>query len=116
MKLNVTEKAIEKLKELMEEKQTDKHLRIFIAGYGWGGPSIGLALEEPKDDDIKVEVDNLNFTVEDGLSDTFDVLTVDYSDSWMKRGFSVVPGTGSNNNTRSCWDKPYWLISFVFMV
>lgn len=92
MKINVTDKASDKLKEMLEEKNTDKLLRLFVAGYGWGGPTIGLALEEPKDDDIKVEVDNLNFTVEDGLSDTFNVLTVDYSDSWMKRGFSVIPG------------------------
>lgn len=34
MKINVTEKASDKLKELIEEKQTDKHLRIFVAGYG----------------------------------------------------------------------------------
>lgn len=94
MKINVTAKASDKLKELMEEKNTDKHLRIFVAGYGWGGPTIGLALEEPKDDDIKVEVNDLNFTVENGLGDTFNVLTVDYSDSWMKRGFSVIPGRG----------------------
>lgn len=101
MKLNVTDLAKEKLKNLIEEKKTDKHLRIFIAGYGWGGPTIGLALEEPKDDDIKIEVDSLKFTVEDGLSDTFDVLTVDYSDSWMRRGFSVVPG-GNPDYRSSC--------------
>ena len=92
MKINVTDLAKDKLIELMEEKQTDKHLRIFVAGYGWGGPSIGLALEEPKENDTEVEVENLKFTVEDGLGDTFNVLTVDYSDSWMKRGFSVIPG------------------------
>ena len=34
MKINVTDLAKDKLTELMEEKQTDKHLRIFIAGYG----------------------------------------------------------------------------------
>lgn len=60
-----------------------------------------MALEEPKDTDTKVEVGDLKFTVEDGLGDTFDVLTVDYSDSWMKRGFSVVPG-GNGGNTSSC--------------
>lgn len=92
MKINVTDKASEKLKELLEEKKTDKSLRIFVAGYGWGGPTIGLALEEPKEDDTQVEIDNLNFTIEDGLSDTFNVLTVDYSNSWMKKGFSVIPG------------------------
>lgn len=92
MKINLTSIASDKLKELLEEKKTDKHLRIFIAAYGWGGPTIGLALEDPKEDDTQVEVDNLKFTIEDGLVDTFDVVTVDYSDSWMRRGFSVIPG------------------------
>lgn len=92
MKLNVTDIAKNKLKELLEEKKTDKSLRIFIAGYGWGGPNIGLALEEPKEDDEQMEVHDLKFTVEGGISDTFDVLTVDYSDSWLKRGFSIIPG------------------------
>lgn len=93
MEIKVTNLAKDKLKDLLEEKKTDKSLRIFIAGYGWGGPSIGLALEEPKEDDLQLEVDDLNFAVEDGVSSMYRVLTVDYSDSWMKRGFSVIPGS-----------------------
>lgn len=93
MEIKVTNLAKDKLKDLLEEKKTDKSLRVFIAGYGWGGPSIGLALEEPKEDDLQLEVDDLNFAVEDGVSSMYRVLTVDYSDSWMKRGFSVIPGS-----------------------
>ena len=102
MKLNVTDLAKEKLINLIEEKKTDKHLRLFIASYGWGGPTIGLALEEPKDDDLKIEIESLKFTVEDGLSDTYDVLTVDYSDSWLRRGFSVIPGIAGRDIKTSC--------------
>lgn len=102
MKINVTDLAKEKLINLVQEKNTDKHLRLFVASYGWGGPTIGLALEEPKDDDLKIEIDSLKFTVEDGLSDTFDVLTVDYSDGMLRRGFSVVPGIGGKDIKTSC--------------
>lgn len=34
MVIEVTDKAKEKLKELLVEKETDKSLRIYIAGYG----------------------------------------------------------------------------------
>lgn len=34
MKINLTNIATDKLKELLAEKKTDKHLRIFIAAYG----------------------------------------------------------------------------------
>ena len=34
MKIRVTDKASDKLKELLEEKKTDKSLRVFVAGYG----------------------------------------------------------------------------------
>lgn len=93
MEIKVTDLAKDKLKEMLEEKKSDKSLRVFVAGYGWGGPSIGLALEEPKEDDLQVEVDDLNFAVEDGITSMYRLLTVDYSDSWMKRGFSVIPGS-----------------------
>ena len=34
MEIKVTNLAKDKLKDLLEEKKTDKSLRIFIAGYG----------------------------------------------------------------------------------
>lgn len=34
MNIKITAQASEKLKELLEEKNTDKSLRVYIAGYG----------------------------------------------------------------------------------
>lgn len=50
-----------------------------------------MALEEPRESDIQVNVDGFNFTVEDGIVDLYRGLTVDYSDSWLRRGFTVIP-------------------------
>jgi len=33
--------------------------------------------------------------VEEGLSDNYGKFTVDYSDNWLKRGFSIIPDRGS---------------------
>lgn len=91
MVIDLTPKASEELVKIVESKKTDKLLRIYIAGYGWGGPSFGLALDERKEGDIETKVDNFTFLVEEGLEESFGKFTVDYSDNWLRRGFTVIP-------------------------
>jgi hypothetical protein len=33
-------------------------LRLLIAGYGWGGPSLGIALDESKEDEKNTQIIN----------------------------------------------------------
>lgn len=91
MIIEITDKAKSELKKIIESKNTNKPLRIFIASYGWGGPSFGLALDEPKDGDDKIMVDDFNFVIEDGISNSYGKFIVDYGDSWLRRGFTVTP-------------------------
>ena len=92
MKIDVTNTAREELvKVLANKKNENKLLRIYIAGYGWGGPSFGLALDELKDDDIQVEEGEFKFVLEDLLTENFGSFTIDFSDNWLRRGFSVYP-------------------------
>ena len=95
MVIDVTDVAKNELTKLLEEKNTDKSLRIYIASYGWGGPTFGLALDEHKDGDEIVKGTDFDFVVEEGLSDNYGKFTVDYSDNWLKRGFSIIPDRGS---------------------
>lgn len=55
-----------------------------------------MALDEPKDDDLKVEVEEFKFLIEDSLSGTYDAFSVDYSDSWLRKGFVVFPDRGGS--------------------
>lgn len=91
MNINVTEKAREELKKVIAEKGTEKPLRIYLAGHGWGGPSFGIALDEQKDNDIVKEIDDMTFLIEEDFAEGFENFIVDYSDSSLKKGFSVVP-------------------------
>lgn len=91
MKIEVTQKAQEELKRVLESRKDSKPLRIYVASYGWGGPSFGLALDEPKEDDMTIEADNFTFILEDYLSENFGAFTIDYSDNWLRKGFSVIP-------------------------
>ena len=97
MVIDVTDEAKEKLSALLLEKETDKALRIYIAGYGWGGPSFGMALEEPRTGDLKFTSGEFNFIIEEGLQDIYGKFTIDYSDSWLRKGF-IVYADGSDGS------------------
>lgn len=97
MKIDVTDNAREELKKLIESKKTDKSLKIYIAAYGWGGPTFGLALDEQKDGDQIIKTDDFEFIIEDGLSDNYGKFTVEYSNNWLKRGFTVIPDRGGGS-------------------
>lgn len=90
MIVDLTEKALEEINKIVKSKETEKPLRIYIAGYGWGGPSFGIALDEHKNGDSKVQIGDLTFLLEEGLEETFNKFTIDFSDSWMKKGFTVM--------------------------
>jgi len=63
----VTESAINNLKSYMEQNSIDSAVRIALMQGGWAGPSLGLALDEPKENDKTFEEDNIKFLVEDSL-------------------------------------------------
>ncbi len=90
MNINVSDKAMEELEKLAKTKEEMKALRIYVASYGWAGPSFGLALDEQKDGDIEMKIGEFSFVVEDDLADMFDKFTVDYADTMLKKGFSVL--------------------------
>lgn len=98
MVIDLTSEANDKLKELMATKDGDKFLKIYVAAYGWGGPSFGLALEEPKEDEEVIKSGEYSFVMDKELSDLYGKFTVDYSDNWLKRGFSVIPDGVSNSS------------------
>lgn len=91
MKIEVTQKAKEELKRVLKLRKDNKPIRIYVAAYGWGGPSFGLALDEPKEEDIRVDTDDFTFILENYLSENFNSFTIDYSDNWLRKGFSVIP-------------------------
>lgn len=91
MIIEVTDVAKKELDKILEEKNTDKHLRIYVAGHGWGGPSFGMALEEPAEDDLQIEAEGYNFLIGDGLDDVYHKFTIDYSDSMLRKGFAILP-------------------------
>jgi Fe-S cluster assembly iron-binding protein IscA len=58
---------------------------------------LGLALDEPKDDDDGFEFDGLRFVVEKSLMEKAGDITIDYAESGWRAGLSIT----SKNSLRS---------------
>ena len=98
MNINISEKAQEAIHKQLEKKE-DNYLRIFIQGFGWGGPRFGIALDKAKDEanDYIKKVNNINIVVEKSLLDQFNGFTINYSSSWFNKGFTVFPNSGRSS-------------------
>lgn len=99
--IKITEIAAEKLKEMVASKPNPdaQMLRISFAGYGWGGPRLGLALDEQKnEDDLLVEANGIKVVYSKDLEPYVRNLALDYGTKWYNKGFHFV-----GNNIGSCW-------------
>lgn len=97
MNIKLTDIAQEELKKVVDSrKNTNKDLRIYIQGMGWGGPSFGIALDEPKDEDQVIEIDNLKFLLDRDMVNNFSEFIIDYSNNWLRRGFYVTADRGGS--------------------
>ena len=85
----VTEKASEMIKGFLKDKPDPSYIRVFLSQGGWSGPSLGMALDEPKDDDEVVKDNGFTFLINKELYDQAKPINVDFIDSGMGQGFSI---------------------------
>lgn len=98
MDINLSNDASEQLKELMASKKEEgKNLRIYVAAYGWGGPTFGLALDEQKEEDEVFKSGEFDFILDKELLELYEKFNVDYSDTALRRGFTVTSNERSSN-------------------
>ena len=87
--LEVSDSAIENLKSYMEQNNIDSALRVALMQGGWAGPSLGLALDEPKENDMKHEQNDITILVDNELMDNCGDIKIDFMDSGARSGFSI---------------------------
>lgn len=90
--VNVTDSAKTNLSQYLKEKEVDTKsaaIRVYVAGFGWGGPSLGLALDEPKEDDKIFEYDDFKVVVNENELDNIGNIEVDFRESRYGSGFTV---------------------------
>ena len=102
----VTEKASEMIKKFFEDKEEVSAIRIFLSQGGWSGPSLGMALDEPKEADEVVKDNGFTYLVDKDLYDKAKPICVDFIDSGFGGGFSISSnlslGGGGCGSSCSC--------------
>ena len=98
--VNITDKAAEKAKALLEARElTDGALRVFVAGGGCSGYQYGMALaRSAEDDDIVLEQLGVRIVIDPESAQYLQGAEIDYVDDIMKSGFSIY----NPNATKSC--------------
>jgi iron-sulfur cluster assembly protein len=105
----VADAAVEKLQEYLAQNNLDSPLRVALMQGGCSGPSLGLALDERKDNDEVFQKKDLTFLIEKGLLDLCGSISLDYIDDGSRSGFSISSanpvgggGCGGSCSSGSC--------------
>lgn len=89
MEIRITDSAAKVLKDKLNQKSSNYGVRIYIAGIGWGGPRLGIALDEQKNDDKVYEVNGIKVLLDSDIAMYTKGFEIDYRNSFFGKGFSV---------------------------
>lgn len=90
MNIMLTEKAANRLQEIIKSKGMDLSLRVMVRSGGCSGFEYGMALERnPRQDDNIVEAAGVKVVVDPGSMQYLDGATIDFVDSLMGGGFAI---------------------------
>lgn len=82
----VTPAAQEALKQVMQERNWDAPLRVFVA-QGCGGAQLALGLDQAQETDEQFEVEGLTFLVDKELSGILGEVKLDFVSQDQQQGF-----------------------------
>ena len=98
--VEVTEEAAKQIKEYFQDKEVTP-IRIFLNAGGWGGPSLAMALDEPKENDNVFDVNGFQFIMEKEFYEKAQPVKVDF----LGYGFKIdsnIEFDASNSACGSC--------------
>jgi len=85
----VTEKANEMIRELLKDHEEIPPIRIILSQGGWAGPSLGMVLDEPGENDEVFDSDGITYLIDKNLFDKVKPIKVDFVASAFGSGFSI---------------------------
>ena len=106
--LEITEKASEMIKDFLKDREEIPAIRIMLSQGGWSGPSLGMALDESRNDDEIFDDRGLTYVIEKSLYENVKPIRVDYVASAMGAGFNIASSMptgascGSSGGSCSC--------------
>lgn len=97
--ITMSKEAAEKFRNLITTSKNPGNtmVRVSFGGFGWGGPSLQLTLDELKNNEDKVvESEGISIVYESYLEDYIENSVIEYSNSWFQRGFVIKGGKTSS--------------------
>lgn len=79
------------------EKRNKNAVRLAIKGFGWGGPTFGVVLDEQTDNDDVQEIDGIKFVAEKDISFVFDGVKIIYKKGVFGDFFDVYNPNGGGS-------------------
>ena len=87
--LEITEKASEMIKDFLKDRDDIQAIRIMLSQGGCSGPSLGMAMDESRDNDQEFDDRGVKFVVENDLYEQIKPIKVDYVNSDKGSGFNI---------------------------
>jgi iron-sulfur cluster assembly protein len=110
--LNVTDAAVQTIRDLLEQREIPNHmLRVFVTGGGCSGMQYGMAFEETAQSyDRVVEASGVRLLVDPTSLMYLEGATIDFVDSLMGGGFRIdnpnaASSCGCGKSFRSAGDE-----------
>ncbi len=99
MKVMTTPETVAEVKKILDSQpQQPRNVRIFLAGMGWSGPTLGLSLDEKKDTDLVDDTNEVTFLMDKALHDQMGDIKIEF----MGNGYLVVPANQAEMDCGSC--------------
>ena len=97
MKISFDEATKNALNKKLQNKDKST-VRLLIKGFGWGGPLLGIVLDEQHEDDILESVSGINFVVDKESSYVFEDTKIMHSKSIFGESFKVSTSTTAGSS------------------
>lgn len=90
----------EALKSSLEKRNKDA-VRLAITGFGWGGPTFGVVLDEQGNEDETATIDGIKFVAEKDIAFVFDNAKVIFRKGVFGDSFAVIGANGNEGGACS---------------
>ena len=100
--VTVTPKAIETMKEIVDESKRKEPIRIFFAGYSCSGPAYMMGFDKQKETDAELKVDGFNLIYEKSLEEELKEAVIDSIETPQGKGIVVRVKSAGPSACSSC--------------
>lgn len=100
--LTVTAKANEKITDFLKAQKEPSYIRIFLSEGGCSGPSLGMGLDEPEENDEIIKNNGITYLIDKALMDQAKPISIDFIETERGSGFSISSSLPKGEGCRSC--------------